>query len=644
MTAKSLVLLFVLALATSASAEWKPRAATYGVVTQANVVVRMSDGVGLLADVHRPMNRKTQKPAAGTFPVIVTITPYRKVLPAGSASGLNRYLVERGYIHVVADVRGTGASAGVFGFFSEREQQDGPEIVRWAATVPGSNGIVGMAGASYLGITQLFTAARMGPGSPLKAILPIVASNDVYRDFAAPGGLFSAAFDAAWFLGVRPLADTFPPEDILTNPVRALGALLDHPKTLVETTVPLFTDALLSGESRYDGAYFVSRRPTDGLDDIVANGIAALLIGGWSDVFQRGEPLNYSGLQNAFAGLPVGQPMEAGQTATSRYQLVMGPWFHLAGALFPGLEELSLRWFDTWLRGEATGLESVTKPFHAFEHGTRRWVDVAEYPFAAASVETLYLREGRTGSAVSLNDGTLSTEPPAAAGSDAIDFALVANPCSRQFEQWIAGGSSAFGATTGGDSVVNPCLADDRFMQFAALTYTTEPFDEATSLAGPIGATLYVRSSTPNAELVVTVEDVAPAGTSFPLTAGYLLGSFRELDSEKSWFQDGKLVLPYHPFTKASAKPMRPGVVETVDVEVFPVLASLARGHRLRVTITTSATPYFTPVLEDYVSLLGGSYGIQRSAAHPSHVNVPLVPTASLPESDTVWGGCAGSC
>src|SRR5207249_12188688 len=54
--------------------------------------------------------------------------------------------------------------------------------IRWAAALPHSSGRVGMIGISYLAIDQLFAAAAVGPGSPLKAILPVAAAADPYRD------------------------------------------------------------------------------------------------------------------------------------------------------------------------------------------------------------------------------------------------------------------------------------------------------------------------------------------------------------------------------------------------------------------------------------------------------------------------------
>src|SRR3954463_13997099 len=57
--------------AAQSPASWTPydRPAQYGIVTQQNVTITMSDGVELNAIVYRP-------DAPGTFPVIVTLTPY----------------------------------------------------------------------------------------------------------------------------------------------------------------------------------------------------------------------------------------------------------------------------------------------------------------------------------------------------------------------------------------------------------------------------------------------------------------------------------------------------------------------------------------------------------------------------------------
>src|SRR5262245_44058780 len=157
-----------------------------------NVPVTMSDGVVLRADIHYPTDPTTGEPAAGPFPVLLSITPYGKKAPPPAAQiggGATPYLIKRGYIEVIVDVRGTGASGGSFEMFGPQQTQDGVDLVAWASTLPNSNGRVGTFGISYLGANQLFIAAAVGPNSPLKAIFPVMAANDFYRDVATMGGI-----------------------------------------------------------------------------------------------------------------------------------------------------------------------------------------------------------------------------------------------------------------------------------------------------------------------------------------------------------------------------------------------------------------------------------------------------------------------
>src|SRR5690625_2668549 len=171
--------------------QWTPGPPRYGVGVRHNVAVPMSDGVVLRAEVHYPTDPVSGAAAPGPFPVLVCVTPYGKKAPPPAAQlggGASPYLITRGYIEVLVDVRGTGASDGAFEMFGARQTRDGVELVDWAATLPHASGRVGLFGLSYLGINQLFTAAAVGPGSPLRAIFPVMAATDFYRDAATMGG------------------------------------------------------------------------------------------------------------------------------------------------------------------------------------------------------------------------------------------------------------------------------------------------------------------------------------------------------------------------------------------------------------------------------------------------------------------------
>src|SRR6201998_4504164 len=122
---------------------WTPGAARYGVGMQHNVGIPMSDGVVLRADIHYPTNPETGEPASGPFPVLLSLTPYGKKAPPPAAQiggGATPYLITRGYIEVMVDVRGSGVSGGSFEMFGERQTQDGIQLVDWARKLPEPNG------------------------------------------------------------------------------------------------------------------------------------------------------------------------------------------------------------------------------------------------------------------------------------------------------------------------------------------------------------------------------------------------------------------------------------------------------------------------------------------------------------------------
>src|SRR3954471_14842183 len=138
---------------------WTPytRPAQYATVTDKDVPITMRDGTVLRANVTRP-------DAPGRFPVLLTQTPYGKdgavILALGAQADA---LVQRGYVQITVDVRGTGASAGSWDSFGPAEQRDGYDLVEWAARQPWSDGGVGLDGPSYMGLTQLYTSALRPP-------------------------------------------------------------------------------------------------------------------------------------------------------------------------------------------------------------------------------------------------------------------------------------------------------------------------------------------------------------------------------------------------------------------------------------------------------------------------------------------------
>jgi len=118
-------------------------------------------------------------------------------LAGQSGTGEFAYLVERGYIDVVATSAAAGDSHGSWGCSTRSRRRTGGAR-QLGGKLPQSSGKVGLYGSSYLGIDQLLTASRVGRHSPLKAIFPVIAGNDLYRDVAYAGGVPGLEFDAVF--------------------------------------------------------------------------------------------------------------------------------------------------------------------------------------------------------------------------------------------------------------------------------------------------------------------------------------------------------------------------------------------------------------------------------------------------------------
>jgi uncharacterized protein len=52
-------------------------------------------------------------------------------------AGASDFFVPRGYVHIIANIRGTSGSGGTFGFFDGQERKDMYDLVEWRRSNPG---------------------------------------------------------------------------------------------------------------------------------------------------------------------------------------------------------------------------------------------------------------------------------------------------------------------------------------------------------------------------------------------------------------------------------------------------------------------------------------------------------------------------
>ena len=108
-----------------------------------------------------------------------------------------KHLLQHGYVLVICDVRGTGAS------FGTRETELPPneiidigEIIEWVAEQSWCDGRVATTGTSYTADTTFMSFVTSPPS--LKVGVSRAVDFDVYRQLIAPGGILNTWMAEAW--------------------------------------------------------------------------------------------------------------------------------------------------------------------------------------------------------------------------------------------------------------------------------------------------------------------------------------------------------------------------------------------------------------------------------------------------------------
>ncbi|HEY1134375.1 MAG TPA: CocE/NonD family hydrolase, partial [Nocardioides sp.] len=584
---------------------WTPRPADHpGTVTQKDLPIPMSDGTVLRGDLVLPADADGAA-VPGRFPVVVTITAYNKAAQGASdlTGGGADYLVQRGYAQLTVDARGTGSSAGSWGAFSARENTDAGEVVAWATSLdrPWSNGSAAMRGPSYMGINQIFAAAQRPPG--LKALFPQVPAADVYRDVVASGGQVDVGFIPLW-MGLVTTTGLVPPAYGASDPAAALDTLFGHLTGLATFSVPLLLSALLGGDPAYDSAFYRERSPIEVVGDV---DVPTFFVAGQYDLFQRGTPLLFEDLRSR--GVPT--------------KMIVGPWNHLEGSSGEGvadagygtLEELQLRWFDHHVRGVPDpGLDTDVAPLTYYEQGADTWRQANDWIGDNLTAATFRLSGPAT--AGGTTNGLLTTGS-ATDGTATVPPVPVAGLCTRSADQWTAGLPTQLLADL-------PCWTDNRANDLAGVVYETGALATPLRIQGPLNARLYTSTPSGDGLLSVAVSSVAPDGTVHRITGGWQTVAHRALDTARSRYLDGRLIQPYHPYTREAKAPAAANAVVPVDVEIFPTGAQVPAGHRLRVAIQAFDVPHLLPTLPDLPATLA-PLTIHTSQQYPSALTLPRV-------------------
>jgi len=516
-----------------------------------NATVTVRDGTTLLADIHRPDSE-------GRFPALLAASPYPRQMqdlgaPAGFIeAGVTDFWVPRGYVHVIANLRGTCGSGGTFNFFDAQERRDLHDLVEWVAAQPWCDGNVGMIGISYFAMTQLEAAVERPPH--LKAILPLAVTADMY-DGASHHGLLSSSFVTP-FLAMIGLTSERSDKLWRSKPVGLARRVLNSPRVHKkfetangEAAVTMLRQLLRLPHNPHpwDELWLecAVKHPTRDewweernlLPLLKEIDIPVYLGCDWENV-----PLHLPSTFATWKGLSDNACVRMGMLG--KFGLTW-PW--------ESMHTEALAWYDHWLKGRDTGITDGP-PIRYFLPGADEWRTADSWPPSAAPHRELALRA----------DGALGEDE--------------GEPGSRKF--------MVLGPGLGR---VKPSAIDPP----STLTWTSAPLSEDVDMVGDIELQLVASATAIDTAWMATLQDVAPDGQASDVTAGWLRASMREVDDASS--RPGAPVLPCR---NAQAVPIGEDVVYRI-----PLVANARRfktGHRIRLVLTSDDQDPSTPAIMNF--------------------------------------------
>ena len=578
-----------------------------------NQYVTMPDGVNIAVNVRLPDNYV----AGQTYPTLFEINGYdggsaedgtlsKDFAEATGTSDFplqedSRQLSRRfnaEYVTIHASVRGTGCSGGEFDLFSWQAALDGKHIIdNWIPAQPWSNGKVALMGHSYGGITGFMVAATQPRHLRVSTVSGLI--DDLYRGITYPGGVSNYGFPLLWAGGIRvaydELGGTAPgivrEEEADDDPNRQETCAFDA-ATQTRTVV---NDPIVNGINDTDNAWWQSKSLTT-----FANLIETPLhiTGAYQD--EQTGPRGPTHLWETVQGVPKRLVITNGDHDTQN-------------PAYTGPEVWGDRkaWVDHWMGvahngtfgNRAQNKKSVTTLLEYHRDGTGTLVsngriDTTSFPLETTTFSPYYLGAGNQ----------LTTTPP---GLVEPGDSFVAGS-ERQSWSYQAGPSFGPPFTTepGPDEV----------------EYRSAPMVANTAVVGPITATVHMTSTAPDTELFVQLVDEGPDGSRTYLQRGLLRASHRAIDAANSDYFNGTLYRPHRPHTSADL--ITPGQAYEYLVEVFPVGHVFRPGHKIvfKVTAPPAVDSFYA-----YVPKRAPAVNtVLHDAAHPSKLNLPLVPLTGV--------------
>jgi hypothetical protein len=258
------------------------------------------------------------------------------------------------------------------------------------------------------------------------------------------------------------------------------------------------------------------------------------------------------------------------------------------------------------------------------------WRDEQEWPLARTDFQRFHLAA----------DGSLSRAvPPAGTRSYRYDPAdpvpsIGGNVSSHQDVMANPPDNAAYHALPA-DQRKAPVVAAGGFDQIASeakfrpstkpfaeradvLVFQTPPLAQAMEVTGPLKVHLWVSSSAADTDFTAKLIDVYPPSTDWP--KGFALNIGDSIIRLR--YRDGSGI----------AKPVAPGTIVPVTIELYPAGNVFAAGHRIRVDLSSSNFPRFDrnpntgkPYAEAD-DIVVAENTVYFGSGRPSHIVLPIIP------------------
>ncbi|HEX7759380.1 MAG TPA: CocE/NonD family hydrolase [Caulobacteraceae bacterium] len=551
------------------SQRWETSRRRFEIERHRNIRIPVRAGFELDCDIVRPVTTER-------VPVILCVFPFDKegmfttVMPAAISGqyvaiegGDPNFYGRRGYAQVFLSLRGTGDSGGAYDHMGPGMIEDIYDAIEWLAKQPWCDGQVATFGTSFFSM-PIKLVAQLKPPS-LKAIFAPFGTDDQYRQAVFHGGIFNFQFHHWWYSHAlsRPRLDRSFRESLSDEEWgrRVAEALQDPEIASQPALVEAVTNADASDANMYVAEYVLNPLDTAKYQSRRPNYRHDL------------EIPAYFGGDWAMHTLHTFGDFRAYQNWSGPKKLTIGPPYYLDRPVYQYAHE-SLRFFDYWLKGVDTEIMDEP-PISLFIQNTGEWKQAHQWPLPETLWTEFYLHDG----------GLLS------------EHELFPSDSSTSFVESAS--------------------------EHGAAEFRTPMMVENTEVCGPLALHFFAKTTDTDVLWFVTVFQVDEQGQERNLTRGWLRGSQRRLDPEKS-----KPWAPYHPHDLR--EPLTPGEVYPFSIEIAPTGVLLKAGMRLGVRIKATDRGETPPnFLENH------AYGhvwrdgpatvtVLHDNDHPSHLLVPV--------------------